>query len=163
MKEELPDGAFRVQEFLHSKSSDLTVILLPESSATAQNAADSLGVEINQIGKSIVFGDKDKTVVIVIRGNDKVNTRLLSSFLDLPEIHTLKADEVKKRTGFVIGGVSPFALPQQVKIFIDEDLYKQPVFYVAAGHPKAVVRVCGNDVVTLSEAVIVSLTEANNH
>lgn len=154
----LPEGASRVQEFLRSKNYELTVQLLPDSTATAQNAADSLGVKLNQIGKSIVFGNEDETIIAVICGDQKVNSKLLLPFLKVPEISLLNADDVKKITGFVIGGVSPFALPQNVNIFIDENLYKQPVFYVAAGHPKAVVRVCGNDIVTLTGAIICSLT-----
>jgi prolyl-tRNA editing enzyme YbaK/EbsC (Cys-tRNA(Pro) deacylase) len=48
------------------------------------------------------------------------------------------ANFVREHTGFVIGGVPPFGHKEQIKTFIDEDLFKYKEIWVAAGHPKAV-------------------------
>jgi Cys-tRNA(Pro) deacylase len=157
-KFDLPEGASRVQEFLLSQGTGLIVELLPESTATAQDAAATLGVELSQIGKSIVFGNENQVIVTIICGDQKVDSELLTSKLKTSNITLLKANIVKEKTGFVIGGVCPFALPKYIEILIDERLYKQSTIYVAAGHPKAVVRVSGDDLVKLTGGTICSLT-----
>ena len=49
------------------------------------------------------------------------------------------ADEVKKETGFSIGGVAPVAhLSPPSRIFIDENLKRFDKIYAAAGHPYVV-------------------------
>ena len=48
------------------------------------------------------------------------------------------ADDVKKVTGFTIGGVSPVAHTQRIEIFIDEELNRFNNIYAAAGHPNCI-------------------------
>lgn len=152
-----PEGVNRVQEFLFSKSSKSEIQLLPESTATAQEAAHTLNVQLYSIGKSIVLGNEINTVVAVVCGNLKVDIGKLSKELSISNLKPLKADEVKKRTNFVIGGVSPFALPLKTIIVIDFHLYKLDFCYVAAGHPKAVVRTSGKEIVTLTKSKVLSI------
>lgn len=158
MEASLPEGANRVQEFLRSKDSKLNVELLPDNTATAQNAADALNVKLNQIGKSIAFGNNYETVVALVSGDRRINVDLLLAQLESSEIYLLKPDEVKRKTGFAIGGVSPFALPSNINVFIDERLCSLSKFYVAAGHPKAVVSVQKRDIVGLAGAKICSIS-----
>lgn len=157
MSESLPEGANRVQDFLILKDSNSKVRLLPESTATAKEAAATLGVELYQIGKSIVLGNINATVVAVICGDKKVDVNLLSKELKLLEIKSLTAEEVKRRTGFVIGGVSPFSLSDQIIIVIDSRLFNLDKCYVAAGHPKAVVETSGKEILSITESRVLSI------
>ena len=43
------------------------------------------------------------------------------------------AEEVLAVTGFNVGGVCPFALPNPIPIFLDESLKRYDVVYAAAG------------------------------
>lgn len=153
----LSEGASRVQDFLCSKNSRAEVITLPDSTATAKDAAQSLGVELYQIGKSIVFESETATIVAVICGDEKVDLSVLSKILQTNNIEILKADKVKQRTGFTIGGVSPFALPSETIIIIDTRLHDLSECYVAAGHPKSVVLTSGKEIVNLTNAKISSI------
>ena len=157
----LPEGAQRVQDFLLSKNSERQVQLLPDSTATARDAANSLGTSVSRIGKSIVFGSNNGVIVAVICGNQKVDINALGEAFHTINIKPLRADRVKMQTGYVIGGVSPFALPLDVKIVVDLSLYNLADCYVAAGHPKAVVRTSGKELVALTNSAIEAV--ASNH
>lgn len=154
MKEQiLHEGSKRVQQFLDERGSSNKVVILPESTATAQDAAGVLGVSECCIGKSIVFKNGDEVVVAVVGGDLYVDKTLLCNVLQTKfDLIQLKPAEVKKRTGYPIGGVSPFGLPSIARIFIDSNLKKVSVIFVAAGHPKAVVRVSFEELVLLSGA-----------
>lgn len=155
----LPDGAQRVQEFLDFAHANSNVRVLPDSTATAQEAANALGVPVSHIGKSIVFGSEADTIVAVICGDQRVSASALSEATGCPGLKSLKADDVRKRTGFVIGGVSPFALPAGVRIVVDGRLASLRECYVAAGHPKAVVHVLPQTLVALTSAQVASVTD----
>lgn len=157
MSRTLPSGAQRVQDFLLDRGSHAHVQLLPETTATARDAATALGVEVHQIGKSIVFGASDRVIVAVLCGDQRVDTDALARALGETSVVPMKAEGVRERTGFVIGGVSPFALPNIVRIILDSRLYAFPACYVAAGHPKAVVLTNGEDLVSLTSATVQSI------
>src|SRR5438046_1558909 len=109
MSPPLPPEAQRVQDFLTRSGSSSYVRFLPQSTATARDAANALGVSVNQIGKSIVFGSANETFVVVLCGDQKVDVDLLDLAVGRIGIKQLSAKEVKLRTGYIIGAVSPFA------------------------------------------------------
>ena len=51
------------------------------------------------------------------------------------------ADEVKKQTGFSIGGVSPVGHLNKIDIFIDLSLSRFQNIYAAAGHPYSIFKI----------------------
>jgi prolyl-tRNA editing enzyme YbaK/EbsC (Cys-tRNA(Pro) deacylase) len=50
------------------------------------------------------------------------------------------ADSVREATGYAIGGVSPFDLPDELTVFIDDSLARFETVYPAAGTPSSMVR-----------------------
>jgi Cys-tRNA(Pro) deacylase len=150
----LPKGAQGVQRFLITRNCDALISMLPDSAATARDAAAALGIPVRQIGKSVVFGSDQGVLVAVVCGDQKVDVNLLAQELQATNVHPLRAAEIKLHTGYVIGGVSPFGLPAEIKIVIDRHLLTLSEFYVAAGHPQAVVRTDGRELVALTGAMV---------
>ncbi|MCB1047705.1 MAG: YbaK/EbsC family protein [Calditrichaeota bacterium] len=146
----LPEGAQRVQDALMSAGSVLIVELMPDSTSTAAEAAAAVGVTIAQIGKSIVFIQGEVPVVAVVPGDRQVDLALLTDCVSGAGLKRPDADRVFQTTEFRIGGVSPFGLPKGAKVVIDRSLQSHPYLYVAAGYPRAVVRVTYAELLELS-------------
>jgi Cys-tRNA(Pro) deacylase len=162
MSLDLPEGALRVQNFLTQKGSDATVRLLPETTATALDAATTLGVPVKHIGKSIVFkSESGEVLVAVVCGNHRVDVKLLAENLKTENFKPVRADDVKSLTGYVIGGVSPFGLPANIKVVVDTHLKEFTHCYVAAGHPKAVVRIAIDELIALTDARVETVVATN--
>jgi prolyl-tRNA editing enzyme YbaK/EbsC (Cys-tRNA(Pro) deacylase) len=51
------------------------------------------------------------------------------------------ADTVRAVTGYAIGGVSPFDLPEGLAVLIDDSLMRFETLYPAAGTPSSMVRI----------------------
>ena len=51
------------------------------------------------------------------------------------------AEEVKKNTGFSIGGVAPVAYITNLDVFIDKSLSRFQYVFAAAGHPNCVFKI----------------------
>ena len=61
------------------------------------------------------------------------------------------ADEVKKNTGFSIGGVAPVAHATSLDILIDNSLNRFPYIFAAAGHPNCVFKITYDDLIKITK------------
>ncbi|MED4584340.1 YbaK/EbsC family protein [Brevibacillus choshinensis] len=124
------------------------VVELPDSTRTAQEAADAIGCEVAQIAKSILFHKKisGRPLLVIASGVNRVNEKLISSMIQ-DELGKADADFVREQTGFVIGGVAPLGHPTAIKTIVDEDLFLFSTIWAAAGHPKAVFELTPDEMV----------------
>jgi prolyl-tRNA editing enzyme YbaK/EbsC (Cys-tRNA(Pro) deacylase) len=135
----LPKTARRVARLLVEQGHPHPVQLLADSARSAAEAAAGLGCAVGQIAKSIVFRrvDDDAAVVVVASGTNRVDEQLVARITG--PLDRADAAFVKERTGYSIGGVSPFGLPGEVVVVVDRDLLAYDRVWCAAGHPHAVV------------------------
>ena len=68
-------------------------------------------------------------------------------------------EDVKRVTGYTIGGVSPTGHLIKTKIFIDENLKNFDVIFAAAGHPNAVFEINFENLISLTSGEIKEITE----
>ncbi|MES1265023.1 MAG: YbaK/EbsC family protein [Variovorax sp.] len=150
----LPEGVQRVARLLQDKGHPHAPQMLDDAARTAQQAADALGIELGQIAKSIVFRRKsdDAAVLVVTSGDRRVNEKKVEALVG--KLGRADAEFVKSRTGFSIGGVSPFAHATPPVTLIDRELFRFEDIWAAAGHPHAVVRLRPHDLEGLTGAPV---------
>lgn len=112
---------------------DLKIVLFDDSTHTAELAAQTLGVTVGQIAKTLVFMADDAAIVIVTCGNKKVNTRHLAKAVGCKKIKFADSLTVEAVTGFAPGGVSPVGLLEELPVYVDQSLYEYDIVYAAAG------------------------------
>jgi prolyl-tRNA editing enzyme YbaK/EbsC (Cys-tRNA(Pro) deacylase) len=96
-------------------------------------AASAIGVGVGQIVKSLVFGVDDEIVMALVSGANTLDESLLAVAAGGQRCVRVDADAVRAATGFPIGGVPPFGLATQLRIFVDPDLLKFDEVWAAAG------------------------------
>lgn len=150
----LPEGVQRVARLLQDKGHPHAPQMLDDAARTAQQAADALGIAVGQIAKSIVFRRKsdDSAVLVVTSGDKRVDEKKVEALVG--KLGRADADFVKSRTGFSIGGVSPFAHATEPVMLIDRELFRFEDVWAAAGHPHAVVRLRPQDLEELTGAPV---------
>lgn len=138
----LSKRAQQYQDFLHQRGLNLTVVELPESTHTADDAAQALQCDKAQIVKSLVFRsiDSEAPVLVLASGPSRVNEASVATALG-SEITKADANFVKKATGYTIGGVPPLGHKESLCIFVDEDLLNLGETWAAAGTPRAVFKI----------------------
>ena len=151
--------AAQVQEALDQFGIALSVVELPESTRTAREAASAIGCQVGQIAKSLVFRrmDTDKAVLIIARGDHRVDVDFLSEQLS-ERIEIADADYVRNTTGFSIGGVPPVGHSQQLETYIDEGLLEFEVIWAAAGTPHAVFELTPQQLLLVAQGVTIPVT-----
>jgi prolyl-tRNA editing enzyme YbaK/EbsC (Cys-tRNA(Pro) deacylase) len=130
----------RAQEAMDNLKVSGRIHALSESARTAQEAADSLGVEVGQIASSLIFKlPSGGALLIITSGRHRVDTDLVAKNLGIEKLARVDADFVKEISGYSIGGVSPVGwITKPEVILIDEALNDYEVVWAAAGHPHAV-------------------------
>lgn len=103
------------------------------SSATVELAAAAVGVEGARIAKSLSFKVGDEAIIIVAAGDAKVDNGKYKG-----QFHTkakmLTHEEAHALIGHDVGGVCPFALPEDVKVYLDVSLKRFDTIFPAAGN-----------------------------
>lgn len=123
----------RVRNYLQDKNPRLQIIELEENTSTAPLAAQALGLEVGQIAKSILFKTKNEGFLMVVSAGDvRLDSKAIKEVVG-QRVRMANPEEVLEVTGFQIGGVCPFALQNQVPIYLDESLRRYDLVYAAAG------------------------------
>lgn len=112
---------------------DLEILLFDQSTHTSELAAQTLGVKVAQIAKTLMFLADGRPVLVVACGDRKINTKKLGKELDAKKVRFADAETVEQLTGFSPGGVCPFGLDSSIEICLDRSLYDYAVVYAAAG------------------------------
>lgn len=154
----LPETVQRVARVVQDAGHPHAPRMLDDAARTAQQAADALGIAVGQIAKSIVFRRKsdDAAVLVVTSGDKRVDEKKVDGIVG--KTGRADADFVKAKTGFSIGGVSPFAHVTPVVMLIDRELFRFDEIWAAAGHPHAVVRLTPQDLAQLTGAPVADVT-----
>ena len=114
------------------------IVVLPDSVHTAQLAADALGCEVGAIANSLLFDADGEPLLLLTSGSHRVDTDKVAAELGIGALKRAKPEFVRRHTGQVIGGVSPFDHPAPVRTYLDPWLRQYDVIWAAAGHPAAV-------------------------
>ncbi len=135
----------RVRSFLeaHGLADGLTEFA--QSTKTAAQAADAMGCELGQIVKSLVVIADDRPVLALVAGDRRGDLDAIAAEMGALSARMADADAVREATGYAIGGVSPFDLPEGLEVLVDDSLARYDVVYPAAGTPSSMVRIVRED------------------
>ena len=108
------------------------IMEFPVSSATVELAAQALGVEGARIAKSMSFKIGEDPIIIVMAGDARVdNSKYKAQFHTKAKM--LTHEEAHDLIGHDVGGVCSFALPENVKTYLDVSLKRFATVFPAAG------------------------------
>ena len=135
----LSPNAQKVQDALHASGMRLQVLELPASTRTAQDAAQTIGCQVGQIVKSLIFRGKQsgRPLLILVSGTNRVKEEGIENLIG-EAIGKAQAEYVRELTGFASGGVPPLGHDHPLETIIDEDLLQYNQIWAAAGTPNAV-------------------------
>ena len=128
----------RAEKSIKEFDPNLNVIVLEKTARTANDAASALGCNVGAIVKSLLFKAGENFILCLVSGDKRCSINKLKKFLNQKDVSMASPEEVKKITGYTIGGVSPVGHITKTKIYIDENLENFISIFAAAGHPNAV-------------------------
>ena len=158
MTTNLRESAQRVQNILEQYHLGLKVIEFKELTRTSQEAANTIGCELGQITKTLIFKGKNssKPFCVIASGKNRVDEKKVAELIGEP-IERPDADYVLKHTSFTIGGIPPVGYKLDMPPLIDEDLMAYEEIWAAAGTPYAVFCIKPHDLVKITNGQIADI------
>ncbi len=130
----------KVRTHLSKWNRDRDVVELEVSTATVELAAEALKVVAGRIAKSLSFRSGQSALLIVVAGDKRVdNRKFKQQFGFSPRM--LNPEEVLAFTGFAVGGVCPFGLPDAFPVYLDESLRQFDSVFPACGSSNSMIEV----------------------
>ena len=152
----------RAEKALKEFDNDLNIECLENTARTANDAATALGCKVGAIVKSLLFRTEHSFVLCLVSGDKKCSLNKLKKILDEKDVSMANAEQVKKITGYTIGGVSPVGHLTKVNILIDKNLNRFNDIFAAAGHPNCIFKINFEKLTGLTNGKVEELTEWDN-
>jgi len=154
----------RVLDAAARKGVSLDIRVFDESTHTAEEAAATVGAELGQIVKSLVFvapGDDGsiEPVIVLVSGPNRVDLARLAVVSGNRDVRRSTAKEAQELTGFTIGGIPPFGHTKPSRAIMDPDLTRYPIVWAAAGTATAVFPVPPGTLRILANATVAPIAE----
>ena len=122
----------KVRSYLSQWDKDKNIIEFDVSTATVELAAQALHTIPDRIAKSISFLKEDHALIVVAAGNEKIDNKKFKDTFGI-KAKMLNPEQVQLYTGFAVGGVCPFALPETAEVYLDITMKKFQTLFPACG------------------------------
>ena len=128
-----------VTELLQHKSIAYDVIEIPltEDKKPVRNLEELLlkqGIDPQSVVRSVLFKTaSDKFVLLAVAGGGRADWAVLRKHLNERKCRMAEFDEVSEATGYVVGAVPPIALPEDIKILVDNSVKGYETVVIGSG------------------------------
>lgn len=98
------------------------------------NAAVQLGVPEHRIVKTLVMETEEKRAFLVLMHGDRaVSTKQLARVLQTKEVHPCSEADAQRKTGYTVGGISPFGTKTDLKVYVESSILEMDTLLINAG------------------------------
>ena len=132
-----------VKAYFKTLGMEEKVMELDTSSATVELAANALGVVPGRIAKTLSFKTDENAILVVTAGEAKIdNSKFKQAFGTKAKM--LTPDEVIEKVGHAVGGVCPFAINENVPVYLDISMKRFDTIFPACGSSNSAIELtCG--------------------
>ncbi|WP_164670282.1 YbaK/EbsC family protein [Virgibacillus doumboii] len=131
---------------------DADVMEFDSSSATVQEAADTIGVRPARIAKTLSFrGEGDNGLLVVTAGDAKIDNKKFRNYFSF-KARMLSPDEVLEQTGHGVGGVCPFGLTNDLDVYLDVSMKRFETVFPACGSTNSAIELSCDELADYSFA-----------
>lgn len=141
----------RVKAYFQTMNLEQRVWEFETSSATVELAAETLGVRPARIAKTLSFALGEGCVLVVTAGDARIDNRKFKDRFK-SKAKMLTPDEVLHFTGSEIGGVCPFALPEDTPVYLDVSLKRFATVFPACGSANSAMEATNDQLFRYSDA-----------
>jgi len=129
---------------------------------TSEDAAKQHGCDVAHIAKSIVFEGQGGAVVVIASGANRVDRKKKLKSLLGSKPGMSDTAHIETNTGYLPGGVPPFGHVRPCTVLMDEDLFRYPLVWGAAGSADTVFPITPQELQFLSGAHVGNVKQEVN-
>jgi len=123
-----------VTRHLDSKNVAYRLFTHPGPINSLEQAARERGQRPEQVVRSIVFRLTDgQFVMVLVAGAQQISWPALREYLGVSRMTMATQEEILEHTHYSIGAVSPFGLPEPIRILVDENVFQEKEVSIGSG------------------------------
>lgn len=122
----------KVKEYFKQYGMENKILEFDVSSATVELAAQALNCKPERIAKTLSFKIDEQVILIVCAGDVKIDNKKYKEYFKA-KAKMLTFEEAKILVGHEIGGVCPFGVNDNIKIYLDKSLQRFETVFPACG------------------------------
>jgi prolyl-tRNA editing enzyme YbaK/EbsC (Cys-tRNA(Pro) deacylase) len=154
-----PEPVERVAAFLRIAGAEARIEEFSAGTPTAEDAANAVGCRLAQIVKSLVFDCDGRAILVLVPGDRRADPRKVAVAAGCERARVAGPEKVREATGFEPGAVSPFPVPRIERTLLDPHLLGYDRVWIGAGSPNHLASLPPPELVRLSQAQPVDVTE----
>ena len=131
----------------------------PECTNFGEEAAQKLGLDENQVYKTLLVELTPKELVVcVLPVANQLSLKDVANAFDVKKALMANKDEAQKVTGYLLGGISPLGQKKLLRTLLDESVNKFETIFVSGGKRGLDIEVKPKDLQKLLKAKITKIT-----
>ena len=123
-----------------------------------REAADALGLDPDQVFKTLVVVADDELVVAVVPVSCQLSMKRVASAVGAKRASMCEPAVAERSSGYIVGGISPIGQRRQLRTVIDETAELFDTVYVSGGKRGMDVGLSPTDLVAVLGAVVAPIT-----
>jgi len=140
-------------KWLRMQNVDFEVFTYEFTEIGADHAAEAVGRPLEAVCKTLLVEASGKAYwVAIIPGDQRFDTHLMASAIDVKEVDLAHQADAEKVTGYKVGGMSPFAMRRKLPVIIEESLLALDRIMVNGGRRGVLVELDTEDLVNVLDA-----------
>lgn len=130
-----------VKKFFEDNNLPLKVEETVGDTATVKSAAETWGIEEDEIAKTMGYKLKSGEYILILsKGTARLDNKKFKGIFK-EKATMIPKDEVLEATGHPIGGVCLFGLKSPLKVYLDKTLKEFSIVYPAGGSDHSAVKI----------------------
>jgi Cys-tRNA(Pro)/Cys-tRNA(Cys) deacylase len=130
----------------------------PRATSYGREAADALGLDPDQVFKTLLADLDGSLVVAVVPVSTKLDLKALARALGGSRASMADPRAAERATGYVTGGISPVGQRKTHRTVVDETAELYDVVYVSAGRRGLDVGIAPADLVEVTGAIVADIS-----
>lgn len=130
----------------------------PDAGSFGLEAADVLGLDPDQVFKTLVVVADGKPAVAVVPVSCQLSLKAAGAALGTKRVEMCDLTVAERTTGYVAGGISPFGQRKRLPTIIDETCELYDAIYVSGGRRGLDIGIAPGHLIALLSATVAPIT-----
>ncbi len=131
----------------------------PKSNAYGEEAAEKLNISFDRLFKTLIVSvDDKKLMTALVPVSKQLDLKKFVRATESKKAKMAEKQDVKKMTGYILGGVSPLGQKKKLVTVMDTSALNFDTIFVSAGRRGLQIEICPQDLASLTQAFLCEIS-----
>jgi len=137
---------------------EIELIEMSDDMPTSEKAAETCGLGLSSIAKTLIIKTEKEFVALILRGSDRVDEKSVKVLLACKKFRFASPEEALSITSYPAGGIPPIGLgPLVSKVLLDRKVLEKEWVLAGGGDRPKLIKISPRLIAELSSAQIVDI------